>query len=160
MLRYLRAQKPELGHSVKELSHGLKEPNEPDWQRLKTCGRYLLNPTKGLFFPTEGRCDLIDLFTDSDWAGDKISRKSSSGANWFCGGCLLGDHSKQQGCIALSSAEAETYAAVAGLSTVLLHMSLLIYLGFEVKKIVLWTDSKAAKAIICLLYTSPSPRDS
>ena len=61
---------------------------------------------------------------------------------------MLGDHSKQQGCIALSSAEAETYAAVAGLSTVLLHMSLLIYLGFEVKKIVLWTDSKAAKAIM------------
>ena len=53
-----------------------------------------------------------------------------------------------QGPTALNSAEAETYAAVAGLSTVLLHLSLLIFPGFDVKKIVLWTDSKAAKAIM------------
>ena len=30
----------------------------------------------------------------------------------------------------------------------LLRLSLLIYIGFDVKKIVLWTDSKAAKAIM------------
>ena len=54
MLRYLRVQKPELGYSAKELSHGPNDPNEPDWQRLKTCARFLLNDPTGIVFPSAG----------------------------------------------------------------------------------------------------------
>ena len=60
--------------------------------------------------------DSVDLYccSDSDWGGDKADRKSVSGGAVFLGDHLIRVWAKSQGAIALSSMEAELYAAVYG----------------------------------------------
>ena len=50
--------------------------------------------------------------SDSDWAGDKKNRKSTSGGVIRAGSHFLKSWSKGQSTIALSSAEAELYAII------------------------------------------------
>ena len=57
-------------------------------------------------------CNLaLHGFTDSDWAGDLTSRKSTSGHIFFWNGGPVSWKSKMQSCIAQSTAEAECIAA-------------------------------------------------
>ena len=59
--------------------------------------------------------DLV-AWTDSDWAGDADSRRSTSGGLITYRGTVLMHWSKMQSNVALSSAEAELNATVKGLS--------------------------------------------
>ena len=79
---------------------------------------------------------------------DRVNRKSNTGTCEFYGRCLLHDSSKQQSVVAQSSAEAELYAAASGVSTAVLHYTLLDWLGLDFDHIELYVDSKAAKAIV------------
>lgn len=58
----------------------------------------------------------IHVYVDSDWAGDNISRKSTTGVAIGVGGRLLKTYSRNQKTIALSSGEAELYAIVSGIA--------------------------------------------
>jgi len=49
-------------------------------------------------------------FSDSDFAGCKVDRKSTSGTCHMLGSSLISLHSKKQACVALSTAEAEYIA--------------------------------------------------
>ena len=50
-------------------------------------------------------------YSDADFGGCKIDRKSTSGTCQFLGHCLVSWHSKKQTSVALSTAEAEYVAA-------------------------------------------------
>jgi hypothetical protein len=50
-------------------------------------------------------------FTDADFAGDRLDRKSTSGTCQFLGGSLVSWSSRKQTLVALSTAEAEYIAA-------------------------------------------------
>eukprot|EP00973_Karenia_brevis_P047469 6590130-Karenia_brevis.AAC.1 len=52
----------------------------------------------------------IDAFSDSDWAGCKSTRKSTSGGCAMIGTHLIKSWASTQNVIALSSGEAELYA--------------------------------------------------
>ena len=54
---------------------------------------------------------MINVHSDSDWAGNRYNRRSVSGGCLFLGRYLLKTWSKEQEPIALSSGEAELYAA-------------------------------------------------
>ena len=54
----------------------------------------------------------LTVYSDSDCAGCRGSRKSTSGACFFHGDHLIKAYSKTQAYIALSSAEAEYYSLV------------------------------------------------
>ncbi len=57
--------------------------------------------------------DNIIVFTDSDWAGDTVTRKSTSGGGVVCWGShTISCWCKLQSNIALSSSEAELNAAL------------------------------------------------
>ena len=58
----------------------------------------------------------ITAFSDSDWAGCRDTRKSSSGAVFLNGKHYLRSYAKTQANIALSTAEAELYAIVTAAS--------------------------------------------
>ena len=49
----------------------------------------------------------MDVFTDADWAGSIINRRSTSGYYTFVGGNLVTWRSKQQSVVSRSSVEAE-----------------------------------------------------
>ena len=87
------------------------------------------------------------VYTDSDWAGDTRTRKSTSGGCIMRGGHLVSHWSRTQQNIALSSAEAEfngiCKASAGGLGATYMAQELGEDLCLEVL-----TDSSAARGVI------------
>ena len=90
---------------------------------------------------------VIKVFVDSDWAGCRRSRKSNSGGIIFFGDVAVRAWSGNQAVMALSSGEAEYYAALKGASAALGFQSMLRDLGLHAS-ITLFIDSFAARGII------------
>ena len=63
-----------------------------------------------LWYPRNSTCTLIG-YSDSDFAGSKTDRKSTSGTCQFIGSALVSWHSKKQNSVALSTTEAEYISA-------------------------------------------------
>ena len=89
----------------------------------------------------------LTVFTDSDWAGCKETRRSSSASVLMLGRHTLKAHTRKQKVIAKSSAEAELYAATLGASEAKGVQSMMFDLGFAVK-LVLAIDAKATEHIL------------
>ena len=95
----------------------MASPTTRAWDILKHLVCYMLSRTEyGLLlslekFKYDERMKLM-AYSDSDWAGHHGSRKSASSGCSMMDGILLYSSSRTQGLIALSSAEAEVYAAV------------------------------------------------
>ena len=89
----------------------------------------------------------VTTFTDSDWAGCKETRKSSSAGVVMLGEHALKAYTRKQKIIARSSAEAELYAAALGASESKGIVSLLRDLGYE-RKPVLAIDARATEHIL------------
>ena len=90
---------------------------------------------------------VVRAYVDSDWAGCRKTRKSTSGGVLYLGDTPVRGWSSNQAVIALSSGEAEYYAALKGASAALGFQSMLKDIGMEVT-ITLFTDSSAARGII------------
>lgn len=111
----------------------MARPGQSSWLRLKRLARYL----------GDDEADVIDVFSDSDWAGCKLTRKSTSrGFIAIAGGAAKTWSSSTQKTIARSSGEAEYYslAAAEGLG----FQAVARDLGWEMP-IRIWVDSTAAK---------------
>jgi hypothetical protein len=86
------------------------DPKEVHLRVVKQILRYLVHTTKfGLWYPRRSTFDLIG-YSDTDRAGCKIDRKSTSGTCQFLGRSLVSWASKKQNSVALSTVEAEYIA--------------------------------------------------
>ena len=86
-------------------------PKESHFKAVKRIMKYLKGTSSvGLWYPSHSPIDLIG-YSDSDFAGCKLDRKSTSGTCHLLGSSLISWHSKKQACVALSTAEAEYIAA-------------------------------------------------
>ena len=92
-------------------------------------------------------CVLMLVYVDSDWAGDKIARKSTTGAVLKVGGDAVKTYSRNQKTIALSSGEAELYAIVSGIAEAIGIQSFWAEFCFKYK-IRCFSDSSAAVGIV------------
>ena len=77
------------------------------------------------------KAGVIDCFVDSDWATDKVSRKSTSGGMVLYAGALVLSYSRTQTTVATSSAEAELYATGSGVCEGMLCGAIMKELGEE-----------------------------
>ena len=130
------------------MSRHLQAPHGRDWARVKKVSRYL-QYTKGTevnFIVGASKTATLRFYTDSDHAGDKETRKSSTCVVGFLGNCVLSGMSKTQSTIATSSGEAELYALVTGCGEGLQAQGLLEELGIFLK-LGLYTDSSTAKKV-------------
>ena len=88
-------------------------------------------------------------FSDSDWAGCKTSRRSVSGGMLVIDGCALKCWSNRQVTVALSSGEAELYAATKAVAELFGFESLMADMNWKVEPVPeLWMDSNAARGMV------------
>ena len=86
---------------------------------MKRIFRYLKGSSDiGLWYP---KCDNFELicYSDADFSGCKIDRKSTSGMRHFLGHSLVSWHSRKQNLVSLSTAETEYIIARLGCAQVL-----------------------------------------
>ena len=96
-----------------------------------------------MWYPKGTNFSLVG-YTDSDWAGCKDDRKSTSGACQFLGRSLVSWSSKKQNCISLSSAEAEYVAAASACTQLLWMRQTLKEYGVNCDKVPLLCDNESA----------------
>jgi hypothetical protein len=109
-LLYLCASRPDIMLSVCMCARFQADPKEVHLRAVKRIMRYLVyTPKFGLWYPKGSTIDLIG-YSDADWAGCKIDRKSTSRTCQFLGRSLVSWASKKQNSVALSTAEAEYIA--------------------------------------------------
>ena len=83
-------------------------------------------------------------YSDSDFAGCKLDRKSTSGTCHLLGSSLISWHSKKQACVALSTAEAECIAAGSCCAQILWLKQQLADFGLQISKVPLMCDNTSA----------------
>jgi hypothetical protein len=123
-------------------------PEEDDWRKLERPARYLIGCIWAIaWFDVQDEPLIVETHSDSDWAGCRRTRRSTSGGCTKLGRHLVKAWSKTQATIALSSAEAELYAAVKASAETIGMMSILKDFGIEINGTVLG-DASAALGII------------
>jgi len=145
---YLGQDRMDVAESVKALAQHMKTPRLARVAEIKRLARYLKGSADMVMtFPRRESPltgDLtISVKTDSDWAGDLATRKSTSGVALFLDGKLVRHGATLQSVTALSSTEAEFYAATKGAALALGLQSFLADLD-QPTRIVLYTDSSGA----------------
>ena len=98
-------------------------------------------------FRPQGKYGLeVRVFVDSDWAGDRVGARSTSGGCCEIGSCPLASWSRTQSVVAQSSGEAELMALTTGLSEGLGLVGLCSD-ALLPASLVLLTDSNAGRQI-------------
>ena len=105
----LGQDRPDISETVKCLSRHMSAPREGHVIQFKRLARYLRGkPRCVLEYPIQASGDVgLNCHVDSDWAGDPITRRSTSGAILRRGVHLIRHSSTLQTLLSLSSAEAE-----------------------------------------------------
>jgi hypothetical protein len=97
----------------------------------------------GLWYPKCASFELVG-YSDSDYAGDKVERKSTSGTCQLLGISLLSWSSKKQNSIALSIAEAEYITAGSCCAQILWMKATLKDFRINFKNVPLLYDNESA----------------
>jgi hypothetical protein len=143
-LLYLCASRPDIMLYVCMCARFQADPKEVHLRAVKRILRYLVyTPKFGLWYPRGSTFDLIG-YSDADWAGCKIDRKSTSGTCQLLGRSLVSWASKKQNSVALSTAEAEYIAAGHCCAQLLWMRQTLRDYGYKLTKVPLLCDKESA----------------
>jgi hypothetical protein len=143
-LLYLCASRLDIMLSVCMCARFQTNPKEVHLRAVKRIMRYLVyTPNFGLWYPKGSTFDLIG-YSDVDWAGCKIDRKSTSGTYQFLGRSLVSWASKEQNSVALLTAEAEYIAACHCCAQLLWMRQTLRDYGYKLSKVPLLCDNESA----------------
>ena len=144
---YLAQDRSDIGYATKELTRKMSKPRAGDMRKLKRLARYLIGKERMITrIKRQGHSDRIDAWVDTDYAGCKETRKSTSGGMISVGMHTIKAWSNTQAVIALSSGEAEYYGMVRGASIALGIRSLMEDMGVKTR-VRIMTDSSAALGI-------------
>jgi hypothetical protein len=143
-LLYLCASRLDIMLSVYMCARFQADPKEVHLRAVKRITRYLVyTPKFGLWYPKGSTFDLIG-YSDADWAGCKIDRKSTLGTYQFLGRSLVSWASKKQNSVALSTAEAEYIAAGHCCAQLLWMRQTLRDYDYKLSKVPLLCDNESA----------------
>ena len=154
-LLYLCASRSNIMLSVCMCARIQANPKECHLMAVKRILRYLVfTPILGLWYPKGSSFDLLG-YSDSDYAGCKVDRKSTTGTCQFLGRSLVAWSSKKQNSVALSMAEAEYVAAGACCAQLLWMKQTLSDFGCHFDAIPLFCDNESAIKLETIRCNSP-----
>ena len=169
LLLYVAHDRPDIQFAVRSLASFLQVATRKNWKHLEHLTLYLLG-TQDYCFAYQGntpgtstlhdypenqeatefmdkKIHLLEVFSDSDWAGDRTTRKSCSGSVFFLNGEYIFSYSRTQRSVTLSSAEAEYYALTGATSEALGLQEATRFLTGDLVELKAFTDSSSARAI-------------
>jgi hypothetical protein len=119
-------------------------PRESHLKATKRILRYLKHTQNvGLWYPKGAKFKLVG-YSDSNYAGCKVKRKSTLGTCQLLGISLVSWLSKKQNSIVLSTAEAEYISTSSGCAQILWMKATLNDFGIKFKKVPLLCDNESA----------------
>ena len=139
-------------YAVKEIARKMAAPEDKDEEKLRRLALYLKGrPRAVTLFPFD-EVNLLErtkirIFTDTDWAGCRRTRRSTTGGIILWENRMIKSWSTTQALVALSSGEAELYGTVKASAEGLGAQALLKDLGIMADVEVL-TDASAALGIL------------
>ncbi|GJU28922.1 ribonuclease H-like domain-containing protein [Tanacetum coccineum] len=146
-LMYLTASIPDIQFSTCLYARYQANPKESHLVAVKRIFRYLKGtPNIDLWYP-KGSCFNLKAYSESDYAGCNLDRKSTSGACQILGGKLVCWSAMKQSSVAMSSAEAEYVTAVGCCVQLLWIKSRLADYDVLYNKVPIFCDNTSAIAI-------------
>jgi len=143
-LLYLTASRPDIQFGVCLCARFQSNPKESLFKAAKQIFKCLKGTTNvGLRYPNESNI-VLSGFSDSDYAGCKLDRKSTSGTCHLLGSSLISWNSKKQACVALSTAEAKYIEAGHACAQSIWLKHQLIDYGVKLEKVPLYCDNTSA----------------
>ncbi|GMF57079.1 unnamed protein product [Phytophthora fragariaefolia] len=111
LLWIARCTRPDIVFAVHRATRRTHAPIMQDWKLAKRIARYLAGSVALKLRMNEDQAPNLPInlvcYTDADFAGDNLDRKSVSGAVFNVNGMIVGWACKKQSAVALSTAEAE-----------------------------------------------------
>ena len=146
-LLYLTATRPDIHFAVCLCARFQASPRTSHRQAVKRIMRYLrFTPELGLWYSSASSLSLRG-FSDADFAGCRLDRKSTSGTCQFLGSSLVSWSSRKQSSVAQSTTEAEYVAAASCCSQLLWMISTLRDFGLSFSRVPLLCDSTSAISV-------------
>nr|GFB66713.1 hypothetical protein [Tanacetum cinerariifolium] len=120
-LMYVTSSRPDIMFATCMCARYQANPNEHHVSAVKRIFHYLKGTINlGLWYLKDSGFDLT-TYSDTDYVGCHLDRKSTSGSVQFLGDKLVCWSSKKQNCVSISTAESE-YVAVSGCCAQVLWM--------------------------------------
>ncbi|GJX66240.1 putative ribonuclease H-like domain-containing protein [Tanacetum coccineum] len=147
-LMYLTASRPDITFVVCACARFQVTPKMSHLHAVKRIFRYLKGqPKLGLWYPRDSPFDL-EAFSDSDYAGASLDRKSTTGGCQFLGKRLISWQCKKQTIVANSTTEAEYVAAANCCGQVLWIQNQMLDYGFNFMNTKIFIDNESTICIV------------
>ncbi|GJY34976.1 putative ribonuclease H-like domain-containing protein [Tanacetum coccineum] len=147
-LMYLIAFRPDIMFVVCACARFQVTPKTSHLNAVKRIFRYLKGqPKLGLWYPRDSPFDL-EAFSDSDYAGASLDRKSTTGGCQFLGKRLISWQCKKQTIVANSTTEAEYVAAANCCGQVLWIQNQMLDYGFNFMNTKIYIDNESTICIV------------
>ena len=147
-LTYLSQDRVDLGAAANLTSRCMATPRLGDDLLLRRIIQYLATrPRLATLYKWREESGVVKVFTDSDWASCPRTRRSTSGGVIGVNGHMVAQWSRLQGCVTLSSGEAELAAAIKGVCEGLSVKHLMEEWGDQVH-LENYCDSSAARGVV------------
>ncbi|GJY12156.1 hypothetical protein Tco_0381465 [Tanacetum coccineum] len=147
-LVYLTSSRLDIMFSVYACSRFQVQPKVSHLNAVKRIFRYLKGqPKLGLWYPKDSPL-ILEAFSDSDYAGASLDRKSTTGGCQFLGSRLISWQCKKQTVVANSTTEAEYIAASHCCGQVLWIQNQMLDYGFNFMQTKIHVDNESAICVV------------
>jgi hypothetical protein len=148
-LMYLMAMtRPDIAFSVNQVAAYVSDPGEEHWSAVNDILAYLRRTIHHDICYGDCHNSTLLGYTDADWAGELENENQPLVSKFLFNGGPVSYGSRRQRATALSTRDAEFYAACEGAKESIWLKSLLLEIGFDVGRVSIRCDSKCALALI------------
>ncbi|GJX10851.1 putative ribonuclease H-like domain-containing protein [Tanacetum coccineum] len=147
-LMYLTASRPDIMFAVCACARHQVTPKASHLNAVKRIFRYLKHqPKLGLWYPRDSPFEL-EAYSDSDYGGESLDRKSTTGGCQFLGRRLISWQCKKQTIVANSTTKAEYVAAANCCGQVLWIQNQMMDYGFNFMNTKIHIDNESTISVI------------